>query len=870
LTLVGPPGIGKTRLAIELAREPEFASEKSTAFVSLSHIGDIEGIRIALARGLGLEVHAPDLSLVLGESKPLLVVLDDVTSAVAPLSSALPEWIAIARRHRWVCTASRPLGLPGEALILVGALSGPTSEATSLTCEAGRLFLERARQVAPWFELSTDDAPFLAQLLYTLDGHPLAIELAAGRLGVVSLRELAELVGRCSGIVTASSVDCSTGAAIFSPDPPPLKAAFVKGWERMTCAERSLLEDLSTFSKAFSLEDLLAITGPPRSYQLPSLFDTLHCLVASGVVTCTDVSGETRYRLPVWLRSLVRELGDPERLSAAAARWAGHYAALAEANSPPSRTLNVVLIASLWEPLIRLSSLDSIDSLNPLYEEAASAALALDELFFNSGDIDARRALMERVSRWSGEAREFLRESTRARLALMEGRWLFRLCEFEEAKVHLKAAIELGSSSHRWVVARAAISLGEISMLQGNEDDTNYWLSVSRESLRVEPDLETESILEATLGSRALKRWELDLAEFHLRRSLECRRSCDSIYTSYAYSLLANALRYAGKSDQAQAAADRALATSASQSYGVAQRARAWLTLGVLRAQEGSLEQASIVLRRAADELRGVRLVIWYREALVEAAAIAEVTGNVVVARNLWVECAEVLEGVKGTSVPDGLAAARLAAGFAVLGDTAGARRWMEKSKKYLPADSGLDVSLVYRLHQCRLELSLAVQSGWSPPLREVIATAESILAEATKCSTSPPGLWHGRTRLRAEADAARATANGFACPIRPLASGTVVLPGGATLDLARRPVAFRVVSALADHFMETAGAPIPASKLAARVWPQHASTPDARLARLYVAIRELRKLGLSEVITSTPDGYSLRTHGPLASTESP
>ncbi|MFI5291752.1 MAG: ATP-binding protein, partial [Candidatus Limnocylindrales bacterium] len=200
VTLTGPGGVGKTRLAVRLAAELADGYEDGAWLVELGALTEPALVATAVADTLGImeQPGRPLASSIVDHlrGRSLLLVLDNCEHLLAACAELVHATLIAARGVRVLATSQEALGIAGEALIAVPSLTvptvGPDAPAEDiLACDAVQLFLERARAAAPGFELSPRNSAAIIQICRRLDGIPLAIELAAARLRALSVEQIA-------------------------------------------------------------------------------------------------------------------------------------------------------------------------------------------------------------------------------------------------------------------------------------------------------------------------------------------------------------------------------------------------------------------------------------------------------------------------------------------------------------------------------------------------------------------------------------------------------------------------------------------------------------------------------------------------------
>jgi predicted ATPase/DNA-binding CsgD family transcriptional regulator len=295
LTLCGPGGIGKTRLALRLACElvPEYPD--GAWLVELADTTDpgLVARRVADTLGVREEADLP-LAETLAQAlrgRQLLLILDTCEHVVDACADLAARLLAGSAGLRLICTSREPLRVRGETvwrvppLALPGRLDGPPWARH----EALRLFAERASAARSGFALAADNAEAVARLCRTLDGMPLAIELAAARVRALSVEQIADRLGDRFQLL-------ASGDRTAPPRQQTLRAAVDWSYELLTEQEQVLLRRLSVFA-GWTLE---MAEGVCADEMIPaaSVLDLMAALIDKSLVTFElDASGGSRYRL---------------------------------------------------------------------------------------------------------------------------------------------------------------------------------------------------------------------------------------------------------------------------------------------------------------------------------------------------------------------------------------------------------------------------------------------------------------------------------------------------------------------------------------------------------------------------------------------
>ncbi len=322
VTLVGSGGCGKTRLAIEIGAELLEQFPDAVRFVDLAPLSDPSLILDGIAAAVEVKLEqgdAKDDALVRTlQGTKTLIILDNCEHLVRACADAVSVLLRTGEHVRILATSREPLGLPGESTWRVPSLSlpdGATSVEEVSACEAIQLFVDRAAAAREGFALSAGNAQTIVDICRTLEGVPLAIELAAARMKALSPREIRDRLSDRFRLLTGGRGRHQT-----------LRSAIDWSYDLLSEQERGLFRRLSVFAGSFGLAAVEAIW--PESDPL----DRIEQLVDKSLVTVEQVNDDKlRYRLLETLRQYgadrLVKAGEEED---ARERHFGHYLAVAE------------------------------------------------------------------------------------------------------------------------------------------------------------------------------------------------------------------------------------------------------------------------------------------------------------------------------------------------------------------------------------------------------------------------------------------------------------------------------------------------------------------------------------------------------------
>jgi predicted ATPase/DNA-binding SARP family transcriptional activator len=341
VTLTGPGGSGKTRLATEAGRTLVDRQPDGVWFVELAPLTDGAELPQAVLGALGIRAQAlvtstsraakPETELPIDRlaaalsTRAAVVVFDNCEHLVDAAAAVADRLLGDCPRLRILATSREPLGITGETLWPVDPLELPPAgvdAAAALTFPAMRLLSDRARAVRPGFTVDETTAATMAQVCRALDGMPLAIELAAARLRTMSLDQLAARLDDRFRLLTG-------GSRMALPRHQTLRAVVDWSWDLLDDGERTLLRRLAVFAGGATPE---AVEQVCAGADLPAdrVLDLLTALVDKSLVL---FAGD-RYRLletiKAYGRERLAEAGETERLRDAYIDWFTRLATTAE------------------------------------------------------------------------------------------------------------------------------------------------------------------------------------------------------------------------------------------------------------------------------------------------------------------------------------------------------------------------------------------------------------------------------------------------------------------------------------------------------------------------------------------------------------
>jgi len=313
LTLTGSGGVGKTRLALQVGAQVRDKYSDGVWFAELGPLSDsaLIGQTIASALGVRDQPGRQILSVIIDflQPKTLLLILDNAEHVLNACAETARALLLKCPRLRLLVTSRERLGVAGETTWRVPSLSLPDPRALPSSnglanYESVRLFTERAKALVPTFALTHHQATWVAQICHRLDGIPLAIELAAARIAVLSPEHIARRLDERFDLLTA-------GSRTALRRQQTLRATIDWSYELLSQQERALLCRLSVFAGGLTLEAAEAVCAG-GGIDGSEIVDLLSRLIDKSLVVLEEQQGAPRYRLLETVRRYGRDRLDEE------------------------------------------------------------------------------------------------------------------------------------------------------------------------------------------------------------------------------------------------------------------------------------------------------------------------------------------------------------------------------------------------------------------------------------------------------------------------------------------------------------------------------------------------------------------------------
>ena len=651
VTIVGPGGMGKTRLAQQVAAECGRYFRDGAAFVTLAAVADAQNVPTTIADGLGLSlqqaINVGERLLQLLADREQLVVLDNFEHLLTPMVAAQESAIdfiqhilqrsrgvhlLITSRERLRIQRERTFELTGLATPKQRGVHPPQLQSIEQT-EAAILFVERAQQVTGHFTLTAENRDAVARICNLLDGMPLAIELAASWVRVITCDEIADEIQRSIDFLALADRD-------MTPRHRSMRAVFDQSWSLLSEPERRVLAQLSVFRGGCRREAAVAVAE--------ATLPVLAALIDKSLLRKSQAGTITRYDMHELIRQYAEDQlrVDPNRAEAAQRRHGEYYlglvaASAAEINTPRMREVMADLNSEIdnlrlaWDWAVtnrRAELLHHIGMTMWIFLEVRTLYREGEELF-------RRAAEMAQTLRNDPTVDRRLSDQLWAHMTVHQAYFTHRQVRPVESRRLVEPALALlRQLGDPMTLQQALFTHGGASWFHGDHADG---VADYREGLVIANQLQTPYLLSfhnVFLGALSYEVGQYAESFHHLTVGVShARRFGDPRSLSFALSYLNRTALALGRSDET--------APLVAEAWQIARAAEDWFCLMLALEQQALLQQAQGRLAEAQPllaEAHALALQIgdgWSRSRVLNLLGhLALATGDASTARQRFVE----------------------------------------------------------------------------------------------------------------------------------------------------------------------------------------------------------------------------------------
>ncbi len=863
VTILGPGGMGKTRAATRFARLHEEAFRAHGGggawFCDLTDATSVDAMCGVVIAALGAtqprsgeeRTIVEDVGREIARRKRVLLVLDNLEQLESDAARVVHAWMLSAPDARFLATSRTVLGIPGENLVHLEPLAvpGPTPSAEEIRSTQGvDLFLRRAREVRPGFEPSPSELATLAEVVRATDGIPLAIELAAARVAVLTLEQLKRRLVAPLELLVRRDDSGKHGS---------MRRAIVASFAQLDATSRARLGASSVFRGGFTLEAAERVLIGPVDGVLP----TIEALVARSLLRAREREGEIRFSSFEAIRELASEelASHPQARDEAVGRHARYYAELGgalakEASTAGGAGARALISRELDNLVVAHASAVAETKRNPGGDGPAlslTIALALAPVLTSRGQLELCLTLLDLSIEAATSAS--IEPSGVAEALLARGITRRSVGDTGLAKADLTAALTRArDSGDAMLEAQARLRWGELVEALGETGAARAELILALRCLERAPrdrmQRAQEAALRARLGHTHRREGDLDAAERETMRAIELYREagCDeelptALYEAGVIAMFRRSYLEARTHFDEGIVLARAVAS---------EPAEAILSsgLGILLQEQGRIDDSLALHARAVHLFRVVGTPVREASALYYLASAFLERGERLQATPLLSRAFEIMHA-SGWPRYEVLIAGCLAAASADARDLDSAMAWLEKATSAASAcESEPAIRATLAIHEAHVALARASADD----LRAIGDRVQVLAADQSNDDV--------RFALRLFTARARPEARVPTSALALFEEGArFKVPGGSSpIDLSRRIPLRRILFALATLRVASPGEPLSMDEIVRAGWPGERIGSDAAANRVRVALATLRKLGLRDAIITVQGGYLL------------
>lgn len=531
LTLTGAGGAGKTRLSLQAAADVIDLYQDGVMLVELAPLAEPTLVAQVIAKTLNLSeipgTSPLDVLIKHLSDKEMLLLLDNCEHLVDACASVVHALLSAAPRLKVLASSREPLRIPGEVTYRVPSLQTPDPKVrwsvdSLAQYESVQLFLDRAAAMQSGFEFTPANTPFIAQICHRLDGIPLAIELAAARVNVLTVEMIALRLDDRFKLLTG-------GSRAALPRQQTLRAAIDWSYSLLSDlppSERALLRRAAVFAGFWLMEaaeEVCTWETPASLLNKDDVLDVVTSLVNKSLIVIEEAAGaDARYHLLETIReyalSKLREAGEERE---ARTHHAAFFVKIAETAEP--MLMGVAQLAGMsmldrnFDDLRYV--LDWLAGTEP--QSALRLAVMLGRYWEMSSHFSEGRAVLDRMLHLAGNAPMPMR----ARALCWQGLLTFRQGDYDLAGELLRKSLDISQAiGDEQIASDALANLGATASARGDYMHAREWLEQSLSIARGINDIHAEAYALLLLGNMAYGLGDERLAQGYYEDSLRMRR----------------------------------------------------------------------------------------------------------------------------------------------------------------------------------------------------------------------------------------------------------------------------------------------------------------------------------------------------------
>jgi len=843
LTLSGAAGTGKTRLAFAWSESRRDRFDEVIACM-LSDAHDLDSVCSALSRALDVplasgksrEDSVEQLGEAIAARGKILLVVDNVEQVADVAAPMLARFLSLASEARLLATSREVLRVEGEQVFEVP----PLAEADAIA-----LFVARVRLLRHDYALNDSSRAVVGKIVNELDRLPLAIELAAPRLRIMSEDELLARLPQRLDLLAGQRRDAAARQRT-------LRGAIEWSWRLLLPHEAEALAQTAVFRGGFTLEAAEAVIDLTAFPEAPATFEVLQSLREKSLLRMeapAELPREPRFSHYESIRAYAWE--KLEHREAALDRHARHY--LDAGTSWAQGVASHGGVDRLRMLIVERENVASILSRAQDVNQRLRCVLALEPVLASRGPYDAWVEMLDAAL--SDESSDV---GLRARALIVRARARMPRGRLAESASDLDEASRIGRETNdAYVQGRALANVAVLRSLQGSMGEAKDELLRALELHRIANDREYESIVLGNLANVCRDLGELELSRAHYEAAVKLTREIGfRRYEGFHLGNLGGLLHWQGHLEEARAYHEDALEILREVSD---KRFYAFFSgnLGVILQELGHFDEArtryqeALAVSREVGDRRTQSGVIGY------VGGLEQEIGALDAGRSRYREALAILSAM-GDRRHHAMIEAALGGVEARLGRVDDGKRLLDAAEEELRAiKDDLRLATV-ELHRGQHDLALAARANDEATiaLHRRAARERMRNVDPKALARSDDVRFARRVLERALAD----TAQGIADPVLVVGPDAqwLRLPSGETIDLERRKSARLLILALAKKRVEAPDVAMSSDELLRHGWPGESVREDAGLNRLRVALSLLRQLGLRDVIVKREEGYLL------------